>query len=103
MTNSITDCRMIDGLFPARVNSDNMEPRYQQGDVVFHDGAGFRGDGIYVLEQPGGAVSVKRVQKTADGVSLLNDGHYPPEHYGREWSDLFTVLGRVRACLRHED
>ena len=81
--------------------SDSMLPTFSEGDVLFVNITinYYRGDGIYVIDTPGGLL-VKRLQTTISGdLKVISDNkNYDPEIISRSNLESIHICGKVEAA-----
>lgn len=81
-------------------SSDSMHPTFSEGDLLFVDITikYYRGDGIYVIDTPGGLL-IKRLQTTISGdLKVINDNkNYDPEIISRTDLESIHICGKVEA------
>lgn len=82
-----------------RMDGDYMSPTIPQGALVLfdHGRESYAGDGLYVVEA-GGAVQIKRLQKTGENRYILRADNPRYGELSCKEKD-FTILGRAVYCL----
>lgn len=80
--------------------SDSMHPTFSEGDLLFVNIAikHYRGDGIYVIDTPGGLL-IKRLQTTISGdLKVISDNkNYDSEIISRTDLESIHICGKVEA------
>lgn len=81
------------------VRGDSMEPTLFSGDTIICDNLGYDGkDGIYIIHY-NGLGFVKRLKKTAKGISIISDNPAYEPMFEPGTSEDFRVVGRVRYAM----